>query len=90
MSEGKPARGLPAATIRTQVELALRFPDGSCGVAHQNEIGRRGGRTADPSAGMTAVTGFHLSDANQRYLETKARRGRHTLDLRGALSGRMR
>src|SRR5438445_626765 len=29
---------------------------------------------------MTAVTGFHLSDANQRYLATTARRGRLTPD----------
>jgi GTP cyclohydrolase II len=46
------------------------------------------------SWGVTVVeqvpTGVYLSDANQRYLETKARRGRHTLDLRGALSGRRR
>jgi GTP cyclohydrolase II len=37
------------------------------------------------SWGVTVVdqvpTGVYLSDANQRYLETKARRGRHTLDL---------
>ena len=46
------------------------------------------------SWGVTVVeqvpTGVHLSDANQRYLETKARRGRHTLDLPGALNGRTR
>jgi GTP cyclohydrolase II len=30
-------------------------------------------------------TGVHLSDANRRYLETKARRGRHTLDLESVL-----
>jgi GTP cyclohydrolase II len=38
-------------------------------------------------------TGVYLSDANQRYLEAKASRGRHTLDLSGAsasLSGRTR
>jgi len=35
-------------------------------------------------------TGVYVSAANQRYLETKARRGRHTLDLPDALSGRMR
>jgi GTP cyclohydrolase II len=38
-------------------------------------------------------TGVYVSDANQRYLETKARRGRHTLDLPGLLgsaSGRTR
>lgn len=47
------------------------------------------------SWGVTVVeqvpTGVHLSDANQRYLETKAGRGRHTLDLSAAsasLSGR--
>ena len=44
--------------------------------------------------GVTVVeqlpTGVHLSDANRRYLETKARRGRHTLDLPGVLSGRTR
>lgn len=36
-------------------------------------------------------TGVYLSDANQRYLETKADRGQHTIDLSGAaatLSGR--
>src|SRR3954469_4911747 len=42
------------------------------------------------SWGVTVVeqvpTGVYLSDANQRYLETKARRGRHTLDVPGALS----
>jgi GTP cyclohydrolase II len=49
------------------------------------------------SWGVTVVdqvpTGVHLSDANRRYLETKARRGRHTLDLSGLLesaSGRTR
>ena len=46
------------------------------------------------SWGATVVervpTGVHVSDANQRYLETKARRGRHTLDLPGALNGRTR
>jgi hypothetical protein len=35
-------------------------------------------------------TGVFLSAANQRYLQTKARRGRHTLDLPDVLSGRMR
>jgi GTP cyclohydrolase II len=30
-------------------------------------------------------TGVYVSDANQRYLETKALQGRHTLDLPGAL-----
>jgi GTP cyclohydrolase II len=38
-------------------------------------------------------TGVYVSDANQRYLETKASRGRHTLDLPGLLepaSGRRR
>ena len=37
------------------------------------------------SCGVTVVeqvpTGVHVSDANHRYLETKARRGRHTLEL---------
>jgi GTP cyclohydrolase II len=52
------------------------------------------------SWGVTVVaqvpTGVHLSDANRRYLETKALRGRHTLDLesvlasRSALNGRTR
>jgi len=49
------------------------------------------------SCGITVVgllpTGVYVSDANQRYLETKARRGRHTLDLPGLLgsaSGRTR
>jgi GTP cyclohydrolase II len=46
------------------------------------------------SWGVTVVeqvpTGVHVSDANQRYLETKARRGRHTLDLPSVLSGRTR
>lgn len=47
------------------------------------------------SWGVTVVeqlpTGVFVSDANQRYLETKAGRGRHTLDLRSAaLSGRTR
>ena len=41
------------------------------------------------SGGVTVVeqvpTGVYVSDANQRYLETKARRGRHTLDLPGPL-----
>jgi GTP cyclohydrolase II len=35
-------------------------------------------------------TGVHLSDANHRYLETKARRGSHTIELPGVLSGRTR
>jgi len=46
------------------------------------------------SCGVTVVeqvpTAVHLSHANHRYLETKARRGRHTLELPGALSGRTR
>ena len=49
------------------------------------------------SGGVTVVeqvpTGVYVSDANQHYLETKARRGRHTLDLPGTLdaaSGRRR
>jgi GTP cyclohydrolase II len=46
------------------------------------------------SCGVTVAeqvpTAVHLSDANHRYLETKARRGRHTLELPGALSGRTR
>jgi GTP cyclohydrolase II len=33
-------------------------------------------------------TGVHLSDANRRYLETKARRGQHTLDLEDVLRSR--
>jgi GTP cyclohydrolase II len=37
------------------------------------------------SCGVTVVahvrTGVHLSEANARYLETKVRRGKHTLDL---------
>ncbi len=41
------------------------------------------------SCGVTVVeqvpTGVYVSDANHRYLETKARRGRHTLDLPGLL-----
>src|SRR6478672_3460264 len=44
------------------------------------------------SCGVTVVeqvpTGVHVSDANQRYLETKASRGRHTLDLPGVLTPR--
>jgi len=49
------------------------------------------------SWGVTVVeqvpTGVYLSDANQRYLETKAARGQHTIDLSAALaslSGRTR
>jgi GTP cyclohydrolase II len=49
------------------------------------------------SCGVAVVeqlpTGVFVSDANQRYLETKAVRGRHTLDLQGLLgsaSGRTR
>jgi GTP cyclohydrolase II len=48
------------------------------------------------SCGVTVVeeipTGVHLSAANVRYLETKARRGRHMLDLPlpGALTGQTR
>ncbi len=47
------------------------------------------------SWGVTVVeqvpTGVFVSDANQRYLETKASRGRHTLDLESvAVSGRTR
>jgi GTP cyclohydrolase II len=49
------------------------------------------------SGGVTVLeqvpTGVYVSDANQRYLETKAQRGRHTLDLPGTLdaaSGRTR
>jgi len=42
--------------------------------------------------GVTVVeqvpTGVHVSAANLRYLETKARRGRHTLDLPSVLSSR--
>jgi GTP cyclohydrolase II len=45
------------------------------------------------SCGLTVVaqvpTGVHMSAANRRYLETKARRGGHTLDLR-ALNGQTR
>src|SRR6185312_15560983 len=44
------------------------------------------------SCGVTVVeqvpTGVYVSDANQRYLETKASRGRHTLDLTGVLTPR--
>jgi GTP cyclohydrolase II len=43
------------------------------------------------SCGVTVVeqvaTGVHVSAANLRYLETKARRGCHTLDLPDVLSG---
>ena len=43
------------------------------------------------SCGVTVVeqvaTGVHVSAANHRYLETKARRGSHTLDLPSVLSG---
>ena len=46
------------------------------------------------SCGVTVVeqvpTRVHVSAANLRYLETKARRGRHTLELPSALSGRTR
>jgi GTP cyclohydrolase II len=46
------------------------------------------------SCGVTVVeqvpTGVFVSAANHRYLETKARRGRHTLDLGATLSGRTR
>ena len=46
------------------------------------------------SCGVTVVeqvpTGVFVSAANHRYLETKARRGRHTLDLATLLSGRKR
>jgi GTP cyclohydrolase II len=44
------------------------------------------------SCGVTVVeqvpTGVYLSAANHRYLETKARRGRHTLDLPSVLAPR--
>jgi len=44
------------------------------------------------SWGVTVVeqvpTGVFVSDANRRYLETKARRGRHTLDVDGVLGSR--
>jgi len=33
-------------------------------------------------------TGVYVSAANHRYLETKARRGRHTLDLPSGLQSR--
>ena len=43
------------------------------------------------SCGVTVVeqvpTGVYVSAANHRYLETKARRGRHTLELPNVLSG---
>ena len=46
------------------------------------------------SCGVTVVeqvpTGVFVSAANHRYLETKARRGRHTLDLSATLGGRTR
>jgi GTP cyclohydrolase II len=46
------------------------------------------------SCGVTVVaqvpTGVYVSAANHRYLETKARRGRHTLDLRALLNGQTR
>jgi GTP cyclohydrolase II len=46
------------------------------------------------SCGVTVVeqvpTGVYVSAANLRYLETKARRGRHTLELPTVLSGRRR
>ena len=46
------------------------------------------------SCGVTVVeqvpTGVYVSAANLRYLETKARRGRHTLELPSVLSGRTR
>jgi GTP cyclohydrolase II len=45
------------------------------------------------SCGVTVVeqvpTGVYLSAANHRYLETKARRGRHTLELPDALPSRL-
>jgi GTP cyclohydrolase II len=44
------------------------------------------------SWGVTVVdqvaTGVYVSDANLRYLETKALRGRHTLELPGVLTSR--
>jgi GTP cyclohydrolase II len=46
------------------------------------------------SSGVTVVeqlpTAVHVSPANRRYLETKARRGRHMLDLSAGVSGRRR
>jgi GTP cyclohydrolase II len=46
------------------------------------------------SYGVTVVTqlptGVYLSAANHRYLQTKALRGRHTLELPSVLSGRTR
>ena len=46
------------------------------------------------SWGVTVVeqipTGVYLSEANHRYLEAKARRGMHTLELPSVLSGRTR
>jgi GTP cyclohydrolase II len=46
------------------------------------------------SCGVTVVeqvpTGVYVSAANHRYLETKARRGRHTLDLPSVLRSRSR
>jgi GTP cyclohydrolase II len=45
------------------------------------------------SCGVTVVeqvpTGVYVSAANHRYLETKARRGRHTLDLPSVLPSRV-
>ena len=44
------------------------------------------------SWGVTVVeqvpTGVFVSEANRRYLETKARRGRHALDVEGVLESR--
>jgi GTP cyclohydrolase II len=46
------------------------------------------------SCGLTVVaqvpTGVYMSAANRRYLETKARRGGHTLDVRALLNGQTR
>jgi len=46
------------------------------------------------SCGLTVAaqvpTGVYVSAANHRYLETKARRGKHTLDLRALLNGQTR
>ena len=63
---------LPAATIRTQVELPLRFADG---YATDARVFSFDGLVDDREA------------ANLRYLETKARLGSHTLDLPSVLSG---
>jgi GTP cyclohydrolase II len=85
LGHGEDERSYAAAS---QMLLALGVP--RVALLSNNPDKARQLRSCGVSVVEQVPTGVYVSAANHRYLETKARRGRHTIDLPSVLRSRSR